>query len=740
MDLLEEGFTGDRPAALSAKMMVNTTVPVRYSVDTGGGDDDDEQIADDNNHGGRNLSSRSMTNRPTTNGNSHEVEYILNDLNSYNYGSSTDDENGNIVKTTTTTKTTTGHRRHSETHTSQSHSKTGVFRQPPPPDLLKNAKHYNNNDPSISVVTTLGNSPRYQVPTPGNLSSNFRLSIPAIPEVKESGSDTGGGGNESSTPPSTPPTMNKALNNLLVTNGNGLDDITDHQHDCHQRPARRRFSIRLTSSSDESSSSQSDDDGQPVKIEHHGNVQSSRQRPGLVKRRSSLATTSTELAQAMTMLMGRRGSATTSDLLPLLTNALNLVNASKSAAESSNPPPRRKHRSTTSPPLIQVQGEDTTCTGIKNSGRSLSPSDILRKPHDDGNYESADELAKHFNTDIEVIRILTTRSPAVSENDDTDEEIQQQKQPLPQRRRRTKGDRKSSTANKSLRLLETPAQPSRRSSTSVVPTQLQQHTNKPRPSLTKRRSSLGSSQSKISTLILLQNPHDPDNDRDSKTTIELSVTPPPADQTSPEIPSILGTPRISTRRGSACLPDAHQTSNNQRNSSLSIENLKKSPRRRSICIPAVQHHNDLQDSSRTSADQNGKETTSMLGAPPKNTTPRRSSVCIPDVRHDAADSQESTQSAGQDGLSVLGLPKNSSLRRASAACIPAAHHPAANPPVSSVEEEEIRFRATRGGRRRSSWACPGAVPPLVGLARAISPMTLLRETNYYGKDHYLLFL
>ena len=46
MDLLEEGFTGDRPAALSAKMMMSTTVPVRYSVDTG--DDDDEQSADDN--------------------------------------------------------------------------------------------------------------------------------------------------------------------------------------------------------------------------------------------------------------------------------------------------------------------------------------------------------------------------------------------------------------------------------------------------------------------------------------------------------------------------------------------------------------------------------------------------------------------------------------------------------------------------------------------------------------------
>ena len=621
--------------------LATTTVPVRYIVE----DSEDTQT------GGESCA---------------EVEtYQLNEI-----YSTDDDENKNYVFKSANSDFSASQQSADSTSESEislcqltNNDKVGDgVIEPKENVVFRGDKDYNGDSPlSNGVVLT----PRYSVPT--STVPSFRLSIPSIEEVKESGSDCG----EMDSPPSPSRSIHIQQNmnskNLQVKNKASQERRSsfagESQDQKQSRPLRRRFSISVSSSDDESSSSNSESEEQR-KIEKY---LQSRQR-----RRHSAATTSNELLQAMSVLMGsgRRGSGKGSSLFPLLANALaNLANSGGLQNESANKDePKKQRKSCPDAPIIRVSGDGECTCQCKASNRPVSPKDLLTRPYSptgsdnlndkkDCNGSPEQDSKQRLDAEIEVLRILTTRSPAVSENDDSDSDSHER----PPRRRKSKNGRRSS-----LHVPEMTSSQARRSSVGATP--LQTH------------HSHGSNKTK---------------------------------------PSVLPSSSKSQSKGSS--PASLTTQSQSRRSSLSITppSSKTQSRRSSLKLSKQDSENTLADDLRQRLEKTSTH---------------------PPVTHGVTTVQPPTTQKTFSNNSLTPEPAGSRLpdRRASM-CVPATHHFAANPPASKEEEEEIRFRATLRGRRRSSWAGAGAPPPLVAQIRATSPMTLLRESNYYGKLTHFFF-
>lgn len=621
--------TMSKPIESKTSNLATTTVPVRYIV---------EESEDGDHTGGESCA---------------EVEtYQLNEI-----YTTDDDENKNCVYKSANSDFSTSQ----QSADSVSESEISLcqltnkdkFRDSVIEPTREDVAFRGDDDSPLSNGVVL--TPRYSAPT--NTVPSFRLSIPSIEEVKESGSD----GGETDPLPSPSPMrfqQNMNSNNLQVKNkatqerrsSFAAGEIRDQKQ---SRPLRRRFSISVSSSDDESSSSSSESEEQR-KIEKY---LQSRQR-----RRHSAATTSNELLQAVSVLMGsgRRGSGKGSSLFPMLANALvNLAN-SGGLQNDSEDEPKQQRKSCPDAPIIRVS-RDGECT-CHCGKRPVSPKDLLTRPYSptgsdndkkDCKGSPKQDSKQRLDAEIEVLRILTTRSPAVSENDDSDSDLSQERPP---RRRRSKTVRKSS-----LRVPEMKSSQARRSSIGAIP--LQTHhlhrANKTKTSVlpSSKSQSTGSSSASLTT---------PSRSRRSSFSSSLSITPPSS--------------KTQSRRSSLSKHDSETSLAEDLRQRLEKTATHQSPSHGTVQPPTSQ------------------KTSSNNSLAPERAGSRLSN------------------------------------RRASM-CVPATHNFAANPPASKEEEEEIRLRATLRGRRRSSWAGAGAPPPLVAQIRAASPMTLLRESNYYGKLH-----
>ncbi len=657
MDLTESNIIG-------SQCVPSTTVPVRYTVDAesvGHIDESDKESA-------------------------AEVEYQLNEI------YTTDDENKNYLIKSAYSDVDISTSQNSESESDfceqTNNNRINCVKDKTRNKLLPNGK--------VNLIESNGHisTPRYSIT---NGTSSFKLTIPSIQEDKESADSSDFGINESSSSSISSTSKTKLQkqqvmkNNLSVKNISTKErrlsyagisterrsSVTSMNKDQKQTRIRRRFSISVSSSDDDSSSSSGSEE--QIKIEQY---MQSRQR-----RRHSMATTSNELIQAMSLLMSRRASGKGNNLIPMLANALVKLANSESGDFLDPEKHNHKHQRHSAPPsaapVIKVNEESGyvchSCKVARPHDRPKSPVDLLRRPHSpisdcssNDNSEYSDHNSKYLSPDVDVLRILTTRSPCVSEDDDTDSDSQNKKQ----QRRKSRSNRKSTSTVPQISRANKPNGVSLLSPT----------TSKSQP----RRSSFSSVTSSSTS-----------RGQSRRSSLSTLNTPPPS--------------KTQSRRSSL-----HRL---QASESVESDNVLRPDELRKRLENAV---------STPSCDSESQITLDV-----SNTLP---SIQL-EVPDGSSDQTPQNQSDVPNGRSQkrLTLSLDGRMSRRASMCVPSVttHHSAANPPSSLEEEEQIRRRATQRGRRRSSWA--GSFPMssstsvLAEQLRATSPMTLLRESKYYGK-------